>query len=109
VLLLRRRTAQDLVLPRARRADAAVRPGRSTPLFHLFYLIPGVSLFRAWSMIIFLYALALVTLGGLAVQRLHGWLAGAARQTRPGVPAPRALWIGAAVFGVLALLASAGA
>ena len=41
--------------------------GGNTPFFRLFYLIPGVSLFRAPSLIIFLYGLSIATLGALSV------------------------------------------
>lgn len=44
--------------------------GATTPVFRLFYLIPGVNLFRAPSLIIFLYGLSVATLGALALQRL---------------------------------------
>jgi hypothetical protein len=78
--------------------------GADTPLFHLFYLIPGVSLFRAPSLIIFLYGLSVATLGAMGLQRLldaigpHG----------EGAGIRRALLIAAAVLGILALLQSAG-
>jgi hypothetical protein len=81
--------------------------GANTPFFRLFYLIPGVSLFRAPSLIIFLYALSLVTLGALALQRLLDWAAaGEAAERRA---AGRTLWIVAGVMALLALLASSGA
>lgn len=79
--------------------------GADTPFFRLFYLIPGVPLFRAPSLIIFLYSLSLATLSALAAQRLLD--AGpASGETAPRIR--RALWIGAGVLGVLALLESAG-
>jgi len=77
--------------------------GATTPAFHLFYLIPGVKLFRAPSIIIFLYALSLATLGALALERLLDW----SRSEAPGVVA-RYFWIATAGVGLLALLASAG-
>ncbi|MGH7505271.1 MAG: hypothetical protein ACRELX_06455, partial [Longimicrobiales bacterium] len=47
--------------------------GADTPAFRLFYLIPGVSLFRAPSLIIFLYGLSVATLGALGLERLIDW------------------------------------
>jgi hypothetical protein len=107
ILFLRRRTAQVWFFAGLGLLTLLYALADSTPLFHLFYLIPGVSLFRAWSMIIFLYGLALATLGALAVQQLLEWLAHD-RSDAERATASRALWAGAAVFGVLALLASAG-
>jgi hypothetical protein len=77
--------------------------GANTPAFRLFYLIPGVKLFRAPSIIIFLYALSLATLGAMAVDRLLAW-----RRTEESGTTARYFWIATAAFGVLALLASAG-
>jgi hypothetical protein len=107
VLLLRRRTPQVWFFTGLAVLTLLYALAASTPLFHLFYLIPGVSLFRAWSMIIFLYGLAIATLGALAVQALLDWLAQPAAGEEQG-SARRALWGGAAVLGVLAVLASAG-
>ncbi|HEY0810700.1 MAG TPA: YfhO family protein, partial [Longimicrobiales bacterium] len=78
--------------------------GAHTPVFRLFYLIPGVKLFRAAGLIIFLYALSVVTLGAIAIDRAIAWVrdADAEKSVR------RALWIGVGTMGVLALLASAG-
>ena len=47
--------------------------GATTPLFRLYYLIPGVSLMRAPSLIIFLWGLSLVTLAAFALERFLGW------------------------------------
>lgn len=80
----------------------------STPFGRLFYLIPGVSMFRAWSIIIYVWAFAVVTLGALALQQLQDWLA-APRGAGEAAAARTTLWVTAGVFGVLALLASAGA
>jgi hypothetical protein len=79
----------------------------STPLGRLFYLIPGVSLFRSWSMIIFLYGLSLATLGAIAVQQLQNVLLARAAE-QDAAAARRVLWIAAGVFGLLAVLAAAG-
>jgi hypothetical protein len=108
LLLLRRRTPQVWFFTGLGVLALLFALADSTPLFHLFYLIPGVSLFRAWSMIIFLYAFALVTLAAIAVQQLQEWLVRPRMEAEQAV-ARRALWVTAAVFGVLALLATAGA
>jgi hypothetical protein len=80
--------------------------GANTPFFRIFYLIPGVSLFRAPSLIIFLYALSIATLGALGAQRLLDTAVLApAEQSR----LRRALWGAVAVLGLGALLASTGA
>ena len=79
-----------------------------TPLFRLFYLIPGVNLFRSWSIIIFLYGLSVATLGAIAVQHMQEWLT-RDRAESDIAAAQRTLWIVAGVFGVLALLESGGA
>jgi hypothetical protein len=79
----------------------------STPLGRLFYLIPGVSLFRSWSMIIFLYGLSIATLGAIAVQQLQNVLL-ARDAEQNAAAARRVLWIAAGVLGLLALLAAAG-
>ena len=80
----------------------------STPFGRLFYLIPGVRLFRSWSIIIFLYGLSVATLAALAVQQLQEMLLGPASESEAAGPR-RVLWIAAGVLGVLALLAAAGA
>jgi hypothetical protein len=108
ILLLRRRTPQVWFFIGLAALTLLFAMASSTPLFHLFYLIPGVSLFRAWSMIIFLYGLALATLGAIAVQQLMDWLLEpAADGERRG--AERTLWLAAGLLAGLALLASAGA
>ncbi|HEX7090219.1 MAG TPA: YfhO family protein [Longimicrobiales bacterium] len=79
--------------------------GATTPAFRLFYLIPGVKLFRAPSMIIFLVGLSVATLGAMGLQRLLDWCRGAPEDRKA---AQRALWIAVAALGALALLESAG-
>jgi hypothetical protein len=79
--------------------------GANTPLFHLFYLMPGVSLFRAPSLIIFLYGLSAATLAALAFDRALELGRDAADESKA---ARRALWIGVGVLGVLAVMASTG-
>jgi Bacterial membrane protein YfhO len=81
--------------------------GSSTPFFRLFYLIPGVDLFRAPSVIIFLYGFSVAVLGALGCERLMEWAAaGSADEHRR---ARHSLWVAVIVFAVLGLLASAGA
>jgi hypothetical protein len=108
VLLLRRRTPVVWFFAGLAVLSLLYALAASTPLGRLFYLIPGVSLFRAWSIIIFLYGLSLATLGALAVQQLQDMLLTRGTE-RAAVGPRRALWIAAGVFGVLALLAAGGA
>lgn len=44
--------------------------GATTPLFHLYYLIPKVASMRAASMIMFLFAFSIAMLAGMGVQRI---------------------------------------
>ncbi len=81
--------------------------GATTPLFHLFYLIPGVRLFRAPSLIIFLYAVSLVTLGTFGFERYLDWARGSDAGDRRA--ARLYLWCAAGVLLLLALLAQGGA
>jgi hypothetical protein len=78
--------------------------GLTTPAFRIFYLIPGVSMFRAPSSIIFLFGFAVVTLGSIGLQRLL--------ETLPGSPdarsARKVLWGATGVLLALALAASSG-
>ncbi len=80
--------------------------GANTPFFRLFYLIPGVKLFRAPSLIIFLYALSIATLGALALERALDWTKSSPDDARA---VRRYLWIATGVVGVLAVLATSGA
>ena len=81
--------------------------GANTPFFRLFYLIPGVNLFRAPSLIIFLYGLAVATLGALGAARLFAWSERA--EPAEGRGATRWLWGATAGLVVMAMLASSGA
>lgn len=121
VLLTRRRTAQVWFFTGLAVLTIIYALASSTPFGRLFYLIPGVSLFRAWSIIIFLYGLSLATLAAIGAQQLHDWLAapapsraragksaGATGDAGDAAAARRVLWIATALFGVLALLASSG-
>jgi hypothetical protein len=80
--------------------------GANTPAFRLFYLVPGVSLFRAPSLIIFLYALSVATLGALGAQRLLDAFSSSDRERSV---MRRALWGTTAALTLAALLASTGA
>ncbi len=105
LLFLRRRRAQTWFFVGLALFTLLYALGASTPLFRLFYLIPGVKLFRAPSIIIFLYGLSLATLAALAMDRAAEMARSASGED---APARRALWLSAGVLGVLALLASAG-
>ncbi|HUP90376.1 MAG TPA: YfhO family protein [Longimicrobiales bacterium] len=72
--------------------------GADTPLFRLFYLIPGVKLFRAPSIIIFLYGMSVATLGALAFDRF-------AEERDVG---NRAIWVVPGILLVLTLAAASG-
>jgi hypothetical protein len=108
LLLLRRRTPQVWFFVGLAVLTLLYALGGSTPVFRLFYLIPGVSMFRAPSIIIFLYGLSVATLGAIAAQQLQDWLR-SGRTDQEGAVARRTLWLAAGTFGLLALLASAGA
>jgi hypothetical protein len=103
---VRRRTAETWFFAALAVLALLYALGANTPAFRLFYLIPGVNLFRAPSLIIFLYALAIAVLGALGLERLLEWLRTAAPEE--GRSARRTLWIATGALGVLALLASAG-
>jgi hypothetical protein len=105
LLFLRRRRAQSWFFAGLAAFTLLYALGATTPFFRLFYLIPGVKLFRAPSIIIFLYGLSLATLGALALQRALDWAEnGEAEQGS----ARKYLWIAAGFFGVLAILANTG-
>lgn len=107
LVFVRRRTAEAWFFAVLGALALLYALGANTPAFRLFYLIPGVNLFRAPSLIIFLYALAVAVLGGMGLERLLQWLHSGDAGDR--TVARRALWIAAGVLGVLALLASGGA
>jgi hypothetical protein len=106
-LLLYRRTATTWFFVSLAVLALLYALGASTPVFRLFYLIPGVSLFRSPSIIIFLYGLAVATLGALGLQRLLDLTA--RPEDGPGRTIRIALWSTAAVLALLALAESAGA
>ncbi|MEX1183826.1 MAG: hypothetical protein WEF86_11380 [Gemmatimonadota bacterium] len=107
VLLVARRTAQVWFFAGLALLTILHALAGSTPLGRLFYLIPGVSLFRSWSIIIFLYGLAVATLGALGAQQLQDWLIDG-RADADIARARRTLRITTGVFAVLALLATSG-
>ncbi|HEY0304292.1 MAG TPA: hypothetical protein VGC44_04925 [Longimicrobiales bacterium] len=104
LVFIRRRSGQAIFFTVLAALALLYALGGNTPFFRLFYLIPGVSLFRAPSLIIFLYGLSIATLGALAIDRALEWV----RDEEAERSVRRVLWIGVAVMGVLALLASAG-
>ena len=105
LLFLRRRSARTWFFTALAVLAVIYGLGANTPLFRLFYLIPGVQLFRAPSIIIFLYGLALATLGALGLERALAWATGTPDER---ATARRYLWIATGVVGLLALLASTG-
>ncbi len=104
ILFLRRRTPETWFFALLAVLSVLYGLGANTPLFRLFYLIPGVNLFRAPSLIIFLYGLSIAVLGAMAVDRLAAWTTQPTEQTA----VRKTLWIIAGVFLVLALLQSGG-
>lgn len=102
LLFVRRRSAETWFFSALGLLALFYGLGATTPLFRLFYLIPGVNLFRAPSIIIFLFGLSLATLGAMGLQRMLDEDRGA-----EGPPAPRAHWIIAGIFLLLALAQSA--
>lgn len=82
--------------------------GAHTPVWRIFYeVVPGVSLFRAPSMVAFLFGFSAITLAAFGVDRLVE-LAGGGE----GEGAKRGelfLWGAAGVLGLLMILASSGA
>ncbi|HSG47302.1 MAG TPA: hypothetical protein VLA43_05715, partial [Longimicrobiales bacterium] len=82
--------------------------GTHTPVWGIFYaVLPGIRLFRAPSMVMFLFVFGAATLGGLGFDRL---LRAAAQDRDDGWRTPmRVLWSGVGLFALLALLTSSGA
>ena len=104
LMFIRRRSGQAIFFTVLATLALLYALGAHTPFFRLFYLIPGVKLFRAPSLIIFLYGLSVVTLAALAIDRVIEFARDAdlQRSIRKG------LWITVGVTAVLALLASTG-
>jgi hypothetical protein len=105
ILFLRRRSALSWFLVMLAALALLYALGANTPAFKLFYLIPGVRLFRAPSLTIFLYGLSLATLGALALDRALAWAQGPADDARA---VRRYLWIASGVLVLLAVLATSG-
>lgn len=91
--------------------------GTHTPVWGLFYaLVPGIELFRAPSMAIFLTGLSVATLMAFGVDRVVAWSGSAAGKsgkasdgTADGARAQRVVWIVAGVLGLGMVLAASGA
>ena len=105
ILFLRRRRALTWFFAALALLSLLYALGANTPFFRVFYLIPGVRLFRAPSLIIFLYGLSVATLAALAFDR-----ATAVVRTEPDETSAtrRTIWITVGIFGLLAILASSG-
>ncbi len=105
LLFLRRRRGQSWFFALLATLALIYALGAHTPLFRLFYLIPGVKLFRAPSLTIFLYGLSIATLGAFGLQRALEWASGPPEETRT---ARRYFWIVTGVLALLAALAASG-
>ncbi len=78
-----------------------------TPIWGLMYgIVPGLKLFRAPSMVIFLSGFGLTTLAAFGVDRALAWTT--ARRPDEGRNGQRFLWGATGVLGVGMLLASSG-
>ena len=106
LLFLRRRKASTWFFGGLALLAVLYGLGANTPLFRLFYLIPGVKLFRAPSLIIFLYGLSVATLGAFGLERALAWARGTPEEQGT---ARKYFWIVTGVFLLLALLAASGA
>lgn len=105
ILFLRRRDGRTWFFAGLAVLSLVYALGANTPFFRLFYLIPGVSLFRAPSLIIFLYGLSVATLGALALQRMLDWANGSDEEQGA---ITKYLLITTGVFALLAVIQSAG-
>ena len=78
--------------------------GGNTPLWRIFYeVVPGISMFRAPSQAMYLFALAAATLAGFGVDRLFCGL-----RANGGPALIRTLLYSAGALGLIALLAQSG-
>ncbi len=78
-----------------------------TPVWGLFYaLVPGLKLFRAPSMVIFLTGFGIATLAAFGVDRVLAWTA--SKHPADGRTAQRVLWGAIGVFGLGMVLAQSG-
>ena len=81
--------------------------GVHTPVWGAFYaVLPGIRLFRAPSMAIFLSGVSVCALASLGVDRILAWIRDP--ESREAALGQRTLWIAAGVVGLLFLLAAAG-
>lgn len=82
--------------------------GPHTPVWGVAYaLLPGIDLFRAPSMAIFLTGLAACALAGLGVDQVLAWVQ--SPETDGAKKGQRTAWIAAGVLALLFLLAASGA
>ena len=82
--------------------------GPHTPVWHSAYaLLPGIRLFRAASMVVFLFGFAAVTLSAFGVDRLLELKAGA--DPAAGTKVLRFLWVATGLLGLGFLLSAGGA
>ncbi len=108
-LLIGRRRSEIWLFTGIAGATLIYALGDTTPLFRLYYwLVPGVKLFRAPSSIMFVFALAVVTVAALALQS-----AGPGGEGEKPEKNERKtlvyLWAATGFFVLLALLGSTGA
>ena len=82
--------------------------GAHTPVWGLFYqLVPGVRLFRAVGMVIFLFGFCAITLAAFGLDRLLELVQEGNDEELARVE--RVLWIGTGLVGLLTLLLASGA
>jgi len=81
--------------------------GANTPVWGLFYdFLPGISLFRAPSQVIYLFGFSAVTLAALGLDRILDLTQGGEKEELARVQ--KGLWIGTAAVAVIALLLASG-
>ncbi|HSG46598.1 MAG TPA: hypothetical protein VLA43_02170, partial [Longimicrobiales bacterium] len=81
--------------------------GAHTPVWHLFFsALPGIRLFRAPSMAIFLTGLSLGTLAAFGVDRILAWVR--TPDTPEAARGLNVLWIASGALGLALLLAAGG-
>jgi len=81
--------------------------GTHTPVWGIFYsVVPGIRLFRAPGMVIYLFGFGVITLASLGVDHLRTLVRASDQEGLARVQ--RVLWIGTAVLGVIALLVTSG-
>jgi len=81
--------------------------GVHTPVWGTLYaVLPGIRLFRAPSMAIFLSGVSVCALASLGVDRILAWIRNP--ESREAVLGQRVLWIAAGAVGLILLLAAAG-